>query len=160
MLKPIVIYYSKTGNTKRVARAIAEGLDTTAIDIEKVKNIWEYNLIVIGTPIHGVGPVKHVKKFLETIPSSKGKYGGAFCTMMKVGDKKTIKYIKGKMEKKGIKFLEGFSVVGVSGLIMGIAGPKVINKERPNEEDLENAKEFGKRLADTMLKREIEGKKK
>lgn len=159
MLKPIVIYYSKTGNTKKVARAIAESLDTTAIDVQKAKNIWEYNLIVIGTPVHGAKPAKSIRKFLETLPKSKGKYGSAFCTMWKMGDKKTINYIKKKMEEKGIEFLDGFSVVGISGLLGGL-GPKIINKERPNDEDLENAKEFGKKLIDIMMKKEIEGKTK
>lgn len=159
MLKPIVIYYSKTGNTKKVARAIAESLETKAIDIQKVKNVWEYNLIVIGTPVHGSKPSKTVRKFLETLPKSKGKYGGAFCTMMRIGDKKTINYIKKKMIEKDIDFLDGFSVKGQSRLF-GFIGPRIINRGKPDEEDLEKAKEFGKELKDKLMKKEIEGKAK
>lgn len=144
-MKSLVVYYSKTGNTEKVARAIAKGLEADLKRIEEVHDISEYDLICVGTPVYGFAPARPVKKFLEEIHLSSNRKGIGFCTMHVAGDKRTLRIIKEKMEVKGITFLGGFSCRGLSSILANI-GPKIFNRGRPNEEDLRKAEDFGKRI--------------
>ena len=146
-MKSIIIYYSETGNTEKVARAIAKALTGEIKRVEEIKSdeLTDYDLIFIGTPVHGSKPAKKIEDFLDKLPQLQGKKGAAFCTMHLGGDKMTFKIIKEKFEKKGIIFVDGFSCLGWSRLI-GNLGPRKFNKGRPNDEDLERAVEFAKKL--------------
>lgn len=149
----LVIYYSETGNTEKIARAIAKGLGSELKRIEEIKpeDISGYDLICLGTPVHGFAPAKIVKKFLEELPSLPGKKGAAFCTMHNSGAKRTLKIIKEKLEARGFSFIDSFSCRGWSRLI-GNFGPKIFNKGRPNEEDLKEAENFGKKILEMAKK--------
>jgi len=70
MAKAIVIYYSRTGNTKEMAEIIAksmneEGLQTECKPVSDVKaeELLDYDAIVVGSPTyygHMAGPVKQL----------------------------------------------------------------------------------------------------
>ncbi|MHA1503525.1 MAG: flavodoxin family protein [Candidatus Heimdallarchaeota archaeon] len=49
MGKAIVIYNSRTGNTKKVAMKIAEGLGAESASLGKIPKLDDYNLIVVGS---------------------------------------------------------------------------------------------------------------
>ena len=144
-MKSLVIYYSKTGNTEKVAKAIAKGLGARLAKINEKINILEYDLICVGTPVYAFAPAEPVNEFIKKLPNLQGKKGAGFCTMHIVGDKRTLKALKVGMEAKGIKFLGGFSSKGLSNLI-GDFGPRIFNKGKPNEKDLERAENFGRKL--------------
>jgi len=144
-MKSLVIYYSKTGNTEKVAKAIAKGLGVEPKKIDEKINVLEYDLICIGTPVYGFAPAKQVNEFLEKLPDLSGKQGAGFCTMHMVGGKRTLKALKLEMEDKGIEFLGGFACKGLSKLVADF-GPKIFNKGKPDEKDLERAENFGKKL--------------
>ncbi len=144
-MKSLVVYYSKSGNTEKVAKAIARGLGTELKKIEEVENVSQYELICIGTPVHALAPAKPVKEFLEKLPDLSGRKGAGFCTMHAVGGKRTLRIIKERLENKGISFLGGFSCKGASSFF-GDIGPKIFNRGKPNEEDLKRAEDFGKKL--------------
>lgn len=144
-MKSLVVYYSKSGNTEKVARAVARGLEAELKKTEEVGDVFSYELICIGTPVHALAPAKPIKKFLKELPDLPGKKGAGFCTMHAFGDKRTLRIIKEKLEVKGIKFLNGFSCRGTSS-IFGDIGPKIFNKGKPNEEDLKRAEDFGRKL--------------
>lgn len=147
MAKILVVYYSESGNTEKVARVIAEKTEANLRKIEEVRpeEINSYDLMFIGTPVHGFAPAKEVKKFLDKLPEISGGEAAAFCTMHIAGDKRTFKKIKEKLEAKKITYLGSFSCLGLSRLI-GNFGPRIFNKGRPNEEDLKKAGDFGKRI--------------
>ncbi len=144
-MKSLVVYYSKTGNTEKLARAIAKGLEADLKRVEEVHDVSGYDLICVGTPVYGFAPAKPVRKFLEEIPPLSGRKGIGFCTMHVVGDKRTLRIIKEKMEVKKITFLGGFSCRGLSSIFANI-GPKIFNRGRPNEEDLRKAEDFGRKM--------------
>jgi NAD(P)H dehydrogenase (quinone) len=59
MAKGIVIYYSRSGNTKEMAEIIAKsmnevGLSTDCKSVEKIKaeDLLEYDAIVVGSPTY------------------------------------------------------------------------------------------------------------
>lgn len=150
-MRSIVIYYSETGNTEKVAKVIAVSLkaDLTRIENIKPNDVSKYDLIFLGTPVQRWGPAKIVRKFLKELPNLFSKKGAAFCTMHAFGDKRTFRIIKESFEAKGISFIDGFSCLGLSRLI-GNFGPRIFNRGRPNEKDLKNAEFFGKKISDII----------
>jgi NAD(P)H dehydrogenase (quinone) len=96
MAKGIVIYYSRSGNTKKMAEIIAEamneaGLSTDCKSVEKVKadDLLKYDAIVVGSPTyygHMAGPIKQL--FDETVAFHgrlDGKVGAAFSSAANIG---------------------------------------------------------------------------
>ncbi len=96
MAKGIVIYYSRSGNTKQMAELLAgsmndSGLTTECKPVDKVKAdvLPDYDAIVFGSPTyygHMAGPIKNL--FDETVGrhgSLDGKVGGAFSSAANIG---------------------------------------------------------------------------
>lgn len=89
MAKILVLYYSKTGNTKRMAEAVAEGAQKKAEEVNVV-NLQEatvdilpnYDGIIIGSPTYYGIAAGAVKEFLDKSikyhGQLEGKVGGAF----------------------------------------------------------------------------------
>ena len=66
-MKVLVAYMSETGNTKKIAEAIFEGIQAEK-DIKELKDVdslEDYDFTFVGFPIHYGGPAKPAKKFLE-----------------------------------------------------------------------------------------------
>jgi NAD(P)H dehydrogenase (quinone) len=96
MAKGIVIYYSRSGNTKEMAEIIAAamnkaGLPTDCKSVEKVKadDLLKYDAIIIGSPTyygHMAGPIKQL--FDDTVAFHgrlDGKVGAAFSSAANIG---------------------------------------------------------------------------
>ena len=87
-MKSIVIYFSQTGNTGKVARAIHKGMSQLLeqCDIAPLKevnpqDVNKYDLIGLGSPIHtGQTEPPNVRRFINNIPYSEGKHAFAFNT--------------------------------------------------------------------------------
>ena len=146
-MKSLVVYYSESGNTEKVAKAIALAIagDIKRVEETKPEELANYDLIFIGTPVHGSRPAQKIEDFLDELPELSGKKAAAFCTLHLFGDETTFQIIKEKLEKKGIIFIDGFSCLGWSRLV-GNFGPRIFNKGCPNSEDLRKAIEFAKRV--------------
>ena len=96
MAKGIVIYYSRSGNTKQMAELIAEamndaGLSTECKSVEKVKadDLLEYDAIVVGSPTyygHMAGPIKQLFDDAVSFHGQlDGKVGAAFSSAANIG---------------------------------------------------------------------------
>jgi len=153
MVKAIVIYESKYGNTKRVAEAIVEGIrevqgvETVLNELEKVdfNKIAEYDVILIGSPNHYGGPTENVWEFIDKLEKLNldGKRFAVFDTYLGKGFfEKAAK----KMEKRINEKVPGLKQIGpmLSIAVQGSKGPIV-------EGELPKSKEFGKKIA-TQLK--------
>ncbi len=70
MTKILVTYLSQTGNTKKIAEAIFEGLegDKTIKPMDEVQEIEGYSLIFIGFPVHSHSVPYKIEGFLQKIP--------------------------------------------------------------------------------------------
>ena len=85
-MRALIIYFSQSGNTKKMAQAITKGILSTGsectllrIDKVNINNLTDYDVIGIGSPVWaGVPP--HVQKFIESFPTLTGKYAFSFCT--------------------------------------------------------------------------------
>jgi len=73
MSKVLVTYFSLTGNTKIIAKAIHEvlGGDTALTPISEVSDLSVFSLVFIGFPVHSHSIPYKVEEFLKAIPSGK-----------------------------------------------------------------------------------------
>ncbi|HML36480.1 MAG TPA: flavodoxin family protein [Bacillota bacterium] len=89
-MKMSVLYYSKSGNTKKMAEVIArgmqsvDGVEARTFPIEQIDETWvkESRCVVLGTPTYYADLAGTVKSFLENCKKYElaGKMGGAFAT--------------------------------------------------------------------------------
>ncbi|MBN1902637.1 NAD(P)H-dependent oxidoreductase [Candidatus Sumerlaeota bacterium] len=96
MAKILVMYYSRTGNTEKLAKEVAEGIQSTGleVDVKKVQEVdpekaLEYEGIVMGSPVYYGSMSAECKKFLDESVKFhgkfKGKVGGAFASSGNIG---------------------------------------------------------------------------
>ncbi len=92
MSKAIVIYHTKFGNTEKIAKALARGMEKQGVKVDCVRlddvninRLVEYDILAIGGPTHVRGPSKPMKDFLEELKGVdlSGKKTFAFDTRMK-----------------------------------------------------------------------------
>jgi len=60
-----VIYYSKTGNTKKVAQAIAAELGVKAENVKAKGELAKDSFVFLGTGCYGSKPGKELLKFIS-----------------------------------------------------------------------------------------------
>jgi flavodoxin I len=84
-LKVLVAYYSETGNTEKIARAIYEEASKDhESDLKKIKEVTadtlnSYDLVFLGSACHSADLAAPVKRILEALPKSpKFKLAGFF----------------------------------------------------------------------------------
>ena len=96
MAKGIVVYYSRSGNTKQMAEIIAEAMNEAklpteckAVDKVKPEDLLGYDAIVVGSPTYYgsmAGPIKQLFDDLVTWHGQlNGKVGAAFSSSANVG---------------------------------------------------------------------------
>jgi flavorubredoxin len=147
VLKALVVYDTVYGNTEKVAKALATGLQSNGIDVELVKvdavkfdELGKVDLLCVGSPVHAWSASKPVKEFLERLKSVEGlsrKKAFAFDTKLK---SRLAGSAGGKIERK------------MKNLGLTIAKPSesaiVKGKEGPLEESAEGTfKQIGAELA-------------
>jgi flavodoxin/ferredoxin len=85
-LKAAIVYYSATGSTAKVAKAICKGLrQTMSCDLLKIKKadpkkMAQYDLIGLGGPIWYYRDTANLKLFVQRMPEMEGKPAFLFCT--------------------------------------------------------------------------------
>jgi flavodoxin len=81
-MKACVLYYSRTGNTRRFAEAISQATGAPIFRIEEsdATNFTDYDLLFIGTPVTGFSAAPQVIAFVKKLPLSSGKQTILFCT--------------------------------------------------------------------------------
>lgn len=96
MAKILIIYYSRSGNTKKMASLIeagakAEGIDVTLKDVLKTeaKELLDYDGIIIGSPTYYGTMAAEIKKLLDDSVAFhgqlEGKVGAAFSSAANIG---------------------------------------------------------------------------
>jgi flavodoxin len=81
-MKTCILYFSRTGNTKRMAEAIAESAKAPAFDIASSEPsiVENCDLLILGTPVEGSRPARETSAFIERLPKVPGKKAILFCT--------------------------------------------------------------------------------
>lgn len=89
MIKAIVIYDTKFGNTEKIAKALSEGMRKNGLSVDCAKiddvdptKLADYDMLAVGAPTHAFSisaPMKDFLKKLEKV-NLQGKKGFAFDT--------------------------------------------------------------------------------
>uniref|UniRef100_A0A7C6EAR8 Flavodoxin family protein n=1 Tax=candidate division WOR-3 bacterium TaxID=2052148 RepID=A0A7C6EAR8_UNCW3 len=96
MAKVLIVYYSATGNTKKMAEYVAEGVKKEKVEVvvkkvaeTKPKDLLNYDGIIIGSPTYYGGaaaPIRDlIDKSVKFHGKLKGKVGGAFTSSGCIG---------------------------------------------------------------------------
>ena len=93
-MKNAIIIYSKTGNTRSVAKKLSENLNCELLEVAAVNDdpnilvpeltnkpdTTNYEYIVFASPVHGFSLAKIMEAYLKQLPSLEGKTIDLFIT--------------------------------------------------------------------------------
>ncbi len=141
-MKTRVIYASLTGNTAKVARAIAAALGVEPEDVRDLKSgdVAGVGLLLVGDGVYGWKPSRRMVRFLKGLPDLRGVKAAVFGTY---GARPTqLPVLKGLLTEKGAEIIGEFACPGVDWFTLGL-----LRRGRPSERDLERARAFAAEMA-------------
>jgi flavodoxin len=101
-MKSCILYYSLSGNTRRFAEAISDSLQIPVFDLitSEYSIVEEFDILILGTPVHGFSPARQVLSFVEKLPEGNSKKAIIFCTYaLRKGN--SLKKLEKKLAEKG-----------------------------------------------------------
>lgn len=152
-MKSIVIYFSQTGNTRKLAGAIRAGMSERGetCDIARLRDIdtadlAPYDLIGIGAPVWHRREPANLMNFIEyTMNNVEGKHGFAFCTHGLLPGRFLARVVS-MMKQKGL------TIIGWNNWYSSVTMPEkpkpYFTDGHPDEIDLAEARAFGREMAD------------
>ncbi|MBN1940946.1 MAG: flavodoxin domain-containing protein [Candidatus Diapherotrites archaeon] len=133
-MRVLVVYYSKTGNTEKVAERIKDffAAQKTGIDLMPLKtkgkidpkqmpkaeqivltnpktNLAQYDLVFVGTPVWGMQPSPIALAYLKQLEKANGKKFVLFATCHAVSGT-TLKKMSSILATKGASTIDSFNV--------------------------------------------------
>lgn len=133
-MKTAVRYYSRGGNTEKLAKAIAEAVGAEALTTD-VPLSEDVDILFLGSSVYAYGIDDSVKKFIAGNRAKIGKVVN-FSTAALI--RSTYKQVSRLLEEKNIPMAkEEF-------YCRGSFGP--MHKGKPDAEDLKKAAEFAKKI--------------
>ena len=134
-MKTAVIYWSGTGNTEQMARAVAEGTGTDLFKVsEFTGKIADYDRIALGCPAMGAEELEETE-FEPFFASIEGELSGKTVGLFGSygwGDGEWMRSWVDRATGAGATVLDGEGLMA---------------NEAPSDEDLEKCKAFGAKLA-------------
>jgi flavodoxin I len=144
MSKILVLYYSRSGNTEKMANAVAEGAKNAgAPDVEltyhvNAEDLASFDAILLGAPTYHHDMPMDMKKLFEDAAAKgvtlKGKVGGAFGSYGWSGEapKLLLEIMKNRFE-------------------MQVLEPPLLAKYVPDGSMLDKCRDLGKRVSETLM---------
>ena len=139
MRKVLVIYYSRSGNTEKMAKAVAEGARNNqdmAVDLSyhiEAEDLANYDAILVGTPTYHTQMPIDFKKLFEDVSAKqidlKNKVGSAFGSYG----------WSGEAAQAVIDILKKFE--------MQVIEPPIRAKYSPDQKTLDACVDLGKKVA-------------
>jgi flavorubredoxin len=142
--KILILYYSRSGNTEKMAKAVAEGAKNAGTpDVElnyhvDAEDLSSFDAILLGAPTyHHDMPIDMKQLFEEAAAkgiSLKGKVGAAFGSYGWSGEapKLLLEIMKNKFE-------------------MQVTEPPLLAKYVPDEKALDVCRDFGRRVSEILM---------
>jgi flavodoxin I len=142
--KILVFYYSRTGNTEKMAEAVVEGAKSVGnVEVElsyhvDAEDLSSFDAVLLGAPTyHHDMPIDMKNLFEEAAVKGvtlKGKVGAAFGSYGWSGEapKLLLEIMKNKFE-------------------MQVIEPPLLAKYVPDENMLDKCRDFGRRVSETLM---------
>ncbi len=101
-MKNAVRYYSRSGNTKAAAEAIARAIGTDAVSVDSASAPLQesVDVLFIGGALYAYGIDEHLKAYLGSLKKDQVKKAVVFSTSWI--SKHAIDLIRGELNRKGI----------------------------------------------------------
>ncbi len=142
MPKILVLYYSQTGNTEKMANAVTEGAKSAGSEVElnyfiDAEALGKFDAIIVGTPTYHHNMPEDIKRIFEEAAvknvNLKGKIGATFGSFGWSGEapKLVIEIMKNKFEMK-------------------VNEPPLLSKSTPDQNMLDACKALGKRVSESL----------
>ncbi len=141
MSKVVIVYLSTSGNTKAMAEAIANGVESRNVDVQtvnfheaRIEDLKSADAIALGSSTFYYKMLPPMEKFIESLQKAKikAKIGAAFGSYGWSGEAPVM--IAEKMRELGISVID----------------PVLRIQYQPTEKDLEECKRLGKDLANKV----------
>jgi flavodoxin len=169
-MKVLVTYLSQTGNTEQIAKAICEEASASnEADLKKVEDISAadlagYDVVFVGSPIHGNGLAGPVGELMESLPEGASFKLAGFVTHAsfayeKDGFDKGMQSLEDISKGKNITYLGAFDCEGKMAEMLrpmvkdarGLSDEEWDKRmaeldQHPNADDEQKAKEFAKEV--------------
>lgn len=155
VMKAVVVYYSATGSTAKIAKALHRGLaEVMQCDIVPLKQadpqaMSQYDLIALGAPIWYFREPANVRLFIYRMPNLEGKLCVPFCTHG-ASPSGFFWSMVPMLEKKGLSMLGYNSWYGSVYQVLHQPKP-YLTDGHPDEIALKEAEDFGRRMAERAL---------
>ncbi len=137
-MKPFIAYYTKTGNTRKVAEKMASALKTKAHNVKDEPKVPKGAFLIVGSGVYGRRSGREMMDFLQALPKVKAGKAATFETS---GEGSSI---QAGREMGEILKNRGYSIKG-SFVCPGKLF-YVLRRGRPSGQDMENAKKFAEGL--------------
>ncbi len=147
-MKAIVLFSTKSGNTQKVAQAIAQELSCPCIKVTKgfdasIVNLDNFDLMFIGTGIYKGQPHEDLLNYLQETSLNNKKEFALFMTCFGWGkgiaDKNVIDTLTNVLNAKGQQLLPNtYSCFG--------GGLGFVKRGHPDKQELNAAKKWAKEL--------------
>jgi flavorubredoxin len=146
MKKILVLYYSRTGNTEKMAKAVAEGTqinDNIEVELNfhvELEELSTFDAIIVGAPTYYHEMPVDFKRLFEEVAaqgiSLKGKIGAAFGSYGWSGEapKNILEIMKNKFE-------------------MFVVEPPLLVNYVPDQKMLSACRDLGKRISESLMNR-------
>ncbi|MEM3731782.1 MAG: flavodoxin domain-containing protein [Candidatus Bathyarchaeia archaeon] len=146
MPKVLILYYSRTGNTEKMAKAVMEGVKSVSgVEVElnfhaAPEALSDFEALIFGVPTyHHDMPIEMKKLFEEAAVkgvSLKGKVGAAFGSYGWSGEapRLVLEILKNKFE-------------------MLVVEPPLLIRYTPDQDGLEKCREFGRKVAERLMQK-------
>lgn len=151
-MKTLIICFSQTGNTRKVAERIREGIAGVTgrcdlADLEEVNtaSLADYDLVGLGCPTFYYQEPFNVRDFIGNLTGLDGKHWFLFCSHGSVIGN-TFPSMAERLRKKGIVVI-GYHDTYADGTLPFYPYP-TLTTGHPDERDLDEARAFGKEIAE------------
>jgi flavorubredoxin len=144
MPKILVFYYSRTGNTEKMAKAVTEGAKSAAnVEVElnyyvEADELVKFDAVLVGAPTYHHEMPMDVKKLFEEAAvkgvSLKGKVGAAFGSYGWSGEatKLVLEIMRNKFE-------------------MRVIDPPLLARYEPDQNALNMCRNLGKQVSESLI---------
>jgi flavorubredoxin len=142
--KVLILYYSRTGNTEKMANAVAEGAKSVGnVEVElsyhvDAEDLSMFDAVLVGAPTYNHEiPIEMERLFEDAAAkgiSLKDKVGGVFGSYGWSGEapRFVLEIMKNKFE-------------------MRVAGEPLLAKYAPDQKTLGMCRDFGRRVSETLI---------
>ena len=133
-----VVYYSLTGNTKKVAEAIADELSVTAVDVKSKDRLADDSFVFLGTGLYGPLRAFGFRRFIDR-NDFEGRGVALFGTSGE-GRGKEVDILGEAVAAKGAEMKGKFYTKGEF-VFLG-------NRNHPSRSDLKSARAFAREITE------------